>query len=105
MAKTEPCTGITRSDIQAEDYHCPGCTSASERIAELERRIDEQQRAEASVHEELYQEQKKLTAMRTLAGELAELLKIWHGYCHDDTPCDVREAFKKAKELGVVDGG
>ena len=68
MPKAETCNGLFIEEgppsFKGHTEHCPGCTSASERIVELERAL-----AGAKLAFELMVE--KHTAMRTLAGELA----------------------------------
>ena len=132
--KTEPCEGLEIVagnpvlDITGMIAHCRGCTSATERIAALEQElkdwkqlfvdVQKSRRMDCVSHGELRAELGvKITAMRTLAGELAEAARryrepievedIWNrdqviGRL-DETERLVEAALAKAEKMGVGD--
>ncbi len=105
--KDKTCVGISRSDIQAEDYHCLGCTSATERVAILEMALAGAKLANERVI-------KDLIDMRILAGQLAitvesfrqrnvaECFCVSHFAAAHEGRCTLAElVLDKAKKLGV----
>lgn len=112
--KTELCKGM-KWYINSAPYveHCPSCTSATERIAELEQQLEcVAINSEGVTADDLkfVRMKRDLTAIRTLVGELASLIRersLSTGNIHfRNEPCNClrcREsaALQNAKEKGV----
>ncbi len=82
MAKTETCEGLVGpgsmrrgESFFAHSVHCPGCTSATERIAELEKKLRSKVLCAERRRNILNRVQMDRVSMRTLVGELAVALK------------------------------
>ena len=110
--KTEACTGIAMGSINygsVTQVHCPGCTSATERIAELGLEI-RTNTENAAVAFGLLVETKneELTAMRTIAGELAGAIQAvadsaLYDAVDEGEPLEVvvAAALAMAKKMGI----
>ena len=113
IKNTKLCAGVEPDDIYDGAFlHCSGCTSATERIAELEQElkdwkqlfvdVQKSRRMDCVSHGKLRAELGvKITSMRTLAGELVEAIH----WC-DDGPGTyndqvMKEVLSKAEKLGV----
>ena len=108
--ETEPCPGVplVRATLE-QDNHCPSCTSATERIAELEQKATENEKVFLEANATCGDLRIKLTSMRTLAEQLAYQLGDW-SHEHFGPNCGVCAALASAKEKGVwpeevLDGG
>jgi len=114
--RAEPCVGLMFAEAGGairSEVHCPGCISATERIAELERQLE-------STHNNYEGSfvllRENLTAMRTISRELVTRLREWRvehiteaqmlrkgGECWC-SQCELNVvAIGKARKLGVVD--
>ena len=129
--ETEPCKGIETGErtrrggvVLRPKSHCPGYTSATEQIAELEHQCaiwqkmwierpqvdldNELRRAKMTVsHLREHQALKDdLASMRTLAGELLGRLKEYNDLseCYGGPDDEAEALLAKAKKMGVGDG-
>ncbi|KKK72094.1 hypothetical protein LCGC14_2907340 [marine sediment metagenome] len=120
MAKTEVCAGAsgahTKTGVMTLGLHCPGCVSATERIAELEQKAAENEKVFLNANATCGDLRIDLAAMRTLAGELVGLLErfrqrnVAECFCvaafsagHEERCTQTEILLTKAKELGVDD--
>ena len=111
-ATNEPCAGAsgahTKTGVMTLGLHCPGCVSATERIAELEQKAAENEKVFLNANATCGDLRIDLAAMRTLAGGLARQLdNIMNGklprtmLALKGENARSRAALAKAKKMGV----